>query len=643
MRQLLLTTASAISLCLCGTAQERLGAYLKTLEELPSPSVVAFDPDGDLLAVADPLRGSVLIRRLDRTAPSVPDADGSIPATKLMDPRLNKYPITHHRAHPGGLAFSPFKRLWITDSVMGRLSSAALGSSDMETYPGNEVHELLHQPGAIAASQRTLAIVEPLLHQVLLLDHPRHEGEGTEFQLRARVGARGVEPGELLFPTDVAISADERVYVCDRGNHRVQVFSPEGEHLFGWGDWGWAPGFFADPTGVEVAAGHVYVTDSSNHRVQVFDLEGEWLYEWGLHALMPREGEGKLHYPGGLAVTEAGDLAAVAEAMDDRVQLFALGEEPERFSRLDRSWQDLTASPHLGETIAVGGGLLFLGEPEGNRVKPYEWSQYGPRQVSELGGRGTANGRLLGLTGMAFAPETRSLLTLDPGNQRLQLFRLGEVDAEVPAFSLFLGRFVKGLRLEEGVEGGALAMRPDGSFDLLDKSAREIRRYDSDWELVETFGGSELVNPTDIEWDPLGERLLVTDANAQAGFKEASGRVLSFPVEGDKPSVLVEELPSPAGLGVASDGGFYVTDLLLHRVDRFDRDGEHLMSWGSKGLGKDQFFQPRDVEVDEEGRVLVVDHGNHRLMVYDADGAFLETFGPRLYTREARGVEGGEG
>ena len=634
---------AVISLAFGASAQERLGAYAETIEELKSPTVVALDEGGDLLAVANPLRGEIHVRRLDRAAPAEAAADGSIKATKLVDPRLNRYPITHYKRQPSGLAFSPFGRLWITDGVTKRLSSTALGSSSMETYAGNEVHELLHQPGAIDASAETLAIVEPLLHEVLFLDHPRHEGAATKFHLRARVGARGAGDGELLFPSDVAIAGDERVYVCDRGNHRVQVFSPEGEHLSTWGDWGWAPGFFADPSGIDIAGGRVYVTDSSNHRVQVFDLEGEWLYEWGLHALAPREGEGKLHYPGGLAVSEAGDLAAVAEAMDDRVQLFGLGEAPARFSRLDRSWQDLTASPHLGATIAVGGGLLFLGEPEGNRVKPYEWSRYGPRQVSELGGRGRAHGRLLGLEGMAYSAETRSLLTLDPGNSRVQLYRLGAVDSEVPAFSLFLGRFVKGLRLEEGVEGGALAMRPDGSFDLLDRSAREVRRYDASWQLTETFGGFELVNPIDIEWDPQGARLLVTDANAQAGFEEPWGRVLSFYGGGRAPSVLVEGLPSPSGLGVSPNGDFYVTDLLLHRVDRFDASGARVLSWGSEGLGKDELFQPRDVEVDEEGRVLVVDHGNHRLMVFDPEGVYLETFGPRLYTREARGVDGGEG
>jgi len=642
MRRSLLIPFAAALVSLCAPAQERLGAYAMTIEGLVHPTAVALDETGDLLAIADPLAGKVVIQRIERPVSLEVNPDGSINAIPLMDPRLNRYPVTFNKRSPTGLAFSPFGRLWITDSGANKLCSHSKETGGIEKYAGNEIHDLLHQPGSVDASARSLAIVEPMLHQVLLFAHPRNEGGGTRFELRARLGGRGTESGELLFPSDVAIAKDERVYVCDRGNHRIQVFAPDGEFLFGWGDWGWAPGFFADPTGVETAAGRVYVTDSSNHRVQVFDLEGEWLYEWGLHALEPREGEGKLHYPGGLAVSKKGELAAVAEAMDDRVQLFRLGAPPERFSRLDRSWQDMTASPHLGETIAVGGGLLFLGEPEGNRVKPYEWSRYGPRQVSELGGRGTAHGRLLGLTGMAYSSADRSLLVADPGNRRVQLYSLGPVDAETPAFDLSLGRFVKGLRLPDSVECGAIARHGDGSFDLLDLRAREIRRYDTDWKLVTTLGAWELVNPIDIEWDPVGERLLVTDAIAQAGWENAFGRVLAFSDERSGPTVVVDELAYPAGLGVRADGGFYVSDILEHRVDRFDAGGKHLLGWGSKGLGRAQFFQPRDVEVDEEGRVLVVDHGNHRLMVFDEDGAFLEVFGPRLYTRETRLGEGGD-
>jgi DNA-binding beta-propeller fold protein YncE len=626
-------------LCIAGlfphpaTAQERLGVYQRTLEDLASPSAVAFDDRGDRLAVGNPLSGELRVLRIEHPIDLTPNADGSIPAIPMVDSRLNNYPITYSNISPGGVAFSPFGRLWISDCVTGELCSAEIGSDELVRYERSK--ELFEQPGAIAVTTKSLAVIESLRHEVLIFDHPRNEGADTRLQLRARIGSRGNGTEQLLYPTDLAIGKDERVYICDRGNHRVQVYDREGTHLFSWGDWGWSPGFFADPTGIEIAGERVYVSDSSNHRVQVFDLEGEWLYEWGLHALEPREGEGKLHYPGGLSVTRDGQMAAVAESYDDRVQIYEHGPPPERFSRLDRSWQDMTASPHLGETIAVGGGLLFFGEPEGNRVKPYEWSRYGPRQVGEFGGRGTAHGKLLGLTGMAFQESDRSLLVADPGNARLQLYKLGAVDPETPAYSLSLSRFAKGLRLPTGVECGAIARHEDGSFDLLDLNAREIRRYDPDWSLRSKIGKGELSRPTDIEWDESGERLLITDACAP-NDGVAAGRVLAINGEDRSLIVITEGLTSPAGVGVRSDGGFYVTDRLEHKITRHTADGVRVLGWGSKGLGCLQFFQPRDVEVDKNERVLIADHGNHRLMVFDEDGGFLETFGPKLYTRDAR-------
>ncbi|MBK8269939.1 MAG: hypothetical protein IPK83_17245 [Planctomycetes bacterium] len=41
----------------------------------------------------------------------------------------------------------------------------------------------------------------------------------------------------------------------------------------------------------------LYIADTMNHRIQVMEPNGRMAYQWGIHAFMPREGEGKLHYP----------------------------------------------------------------------------------------------------------------------------------------------------------------------------------------------------------------------------------------------------------------------------------------------------------------------------------------------------------
>jgi hypothetical protein len=49
-------------------------------------------------------------------------------------------------------------------------------------------------------------------------------------------GEPGTEPGQLNLPHSVWAHSDGRVFVCDRENDRVQIFSPEGEFIETWTD-----------------------------------------------------------------------------------------------------------------------------------------------------------------------------------------------------------------------------------------------------------------------------------------------------------------------------------------------------------------------------------------------------------------------
>jgi hypothetical protein len=61
----------------------------------------------------------------------------------------------------------------------------------------------------------------------------------------------------------------------------VHKFSNDGKVLFSWGEPGHGPGQFILPHGIGVdSAGLVYVADRENSRVQVFSAAGEYLREW---------------------------------------------------------------------------------------------------------------------------------------------------------------------------------------------------------------------------------------------------------------------------------------------------------------------------------------------------------------------------
>jgi DNA-binding beta-propeller fold protein YncE len=88
--------------------------------------------------------------------------------------------------------------------------------------------------------------------------------------------------GPFHYPTNVALGPAGEIYVSDGyGNARVHKFTPEGKLLLSWGAPGGGPGEFRIPHGIAVdAEGMVYVADRENSRLQLFSPTGEFLREW---------------------------------------------------------------------------------------------------------------------------------------------------------------------------------------------------------------------------------------------------------------------------------------------------------------------------------------------------------------------------
>jgi len=83
-------------------------------------------------------------------------------------------------------------------------------------------------------------------------------------------------------PTRVALSPTGEIYVSDGyGNARVHKFTADGKLLFSWGEPGSGPGQFAIVHAVCTdRKGHVYIADRENSRIQVFSPEGEFIEQW---------------------------------------------------------------------------------------------------------------------------------------------------------------------------------------------------------------------------------------------------------------------------------------------------------------------------------------------------------------------------
>ena len=99
----------------------------------------------------------------------------------------------------------------------------------------------------------------------------------NEGNLMKVVGRKGTQPGEF---SDVGLIKviNDKLYVCDRGNNRVQILNTELDYVDSFGCYGDGDGQFNRPLDIaQDGAGNLYVSDSYNNRVQVFDCKKQFL------------------------------------------------------------------------------------------------------------------------------------------------------------------------------------------------------------------------------------------------------------------------------------------------------------------------------------------------------------------------------
>jgi hypothetical protein len=89
-------------------------------------------------------------------------------------------------------------------------------------------------------------------------------------------------------------------------------------------------------------------------------------------------------------------------------------------------------------------------------------------------------------------------------------------------------------------------------------------------------------------------------------------------------------------VAVAADGSIWVSDARRHALVRFDRAGNFVAQIGERGLERNQFFKPRGLAFDGQGRLCVLDWGNHRGQLLSGAGESLGSFGSRLFTKSFR-------
>ena len=120
------------------------------------------------------------------------------------------------------------------------------------------------------------------LTDVLLHIVRKFSPEGELLLTLGTAGAPDEDEAHFNKPTDMIVTPAGDVFVTDGyGNNRVVHFDKEGKYVNAWGKKGTGPGEFDIPHGIAVdSKGLLYVADRTNARVQVFTQKGKFLRQW---------------------------------------------------------------------------------------------------------------------------------------------------------------------------------------------------------------------------------------------------------------------------------------------------------------------------------------------------------------------------
>lgn len=179
----------------------------------------------------------------------------------------------------------------------------------------------------------------------------------------------GSDKTHFNLPTDVAVLEDGSFYVSDGyANTRVVRFASNGRYQLEWGKRGSGAGEFDLPHAIALdARGRVYVADRSNARVQVFSPSGRFLRQW--------KGQG-IGRPYSVAIAAA-DRAVVVDGGEqpeqgpDRSGAAVVDLEGNIVSRFGR-FGNQDGQFRLAHDVAVDrSGSVYIVDAWGQRVQKF--------------------------------------------------------------------------------------------------------------------------------------------------------------------------------------------------------------------------------------------------------------------------------
>ena len=225
--------------------------------------------------------------------------------------------------------------------------------------------------------------------KVLLVLGRREELTSEYWRQPADDPAGHPEEGGFSEPTDIAWDSRGNIYISDGYRHsRVAKYDKDGHWVGTWGKRGSGPGEFWTVHNIQVdAQDRVWVADRSNGRIQVFDTEGNFLKQIVINvATPPRQPLMGHQYPPAMNALQSGKPANMAyrpgtpDALcippTNRNVAFVGDLYPGRVYKIDLDGKVLGYFSHVGKQPGETGGLHGIACPTEDLIYTAEFENW---------------------------------------------------------------------------------------------------------------------------------------------------------------------------------------------------------------------------------------------------------------------------
>ncbi len=369
------------------------------------------------------------------------------------------------------------------------------------------------------------------------------------------------------------------------------------------------------PMGLAVSPinGDIAVADSVNNRIQIFGENGKYIDQFGVEGT----GNGQFNAPAGVAFDSKGNVW-VADTGNNRIQELT---EAGKFIRQFASEGSGNGQLKQPRGVALDAkGDVWVADTLNSRVEEFTETGVYVRQYAT------------GLYPFALTVDTKGNVWNDSESDKVE--EHNETGGLVRSF----GEHGSQAGLMEKPKG--LAVDSQGNVwvtdfeDSIGSTLSRVDVYSETGKYEEQFGSfgtgsGQFQYPFGIALDPRGNVWVADSGNDRIEeWKVASVWPPSYSTTFGSEGTGSGQFKFASGVSVNPlNGNVAVADTNNDRVQEFNASGEFIRKFGTEGSANGQFEEPYGATFDAKGDIWVADALNNRVQEFNEKGEFIRKFG----------------